>query len=172
VESKLELETSSCVQHFLSQARGTSMMSGWVKEFSDHSYEIGGDEDASASWSRGKLENMIGAGILHNSQYLAIRGTGEYWQSDSYESSSSTGETKLISRRIEKKIESGERLICISKSDKSLTVEVVNLLKDSSPAICAPWIDVLSLECEGLWLVVEYNIENERVGWFVNKERL
>ena len=82
-------------------------MGYWVKKYSDGSWLLGLEDDPSTSWSRTKLSDMVGVKLVRGgyNYTLEMDGPGEYWQSDTYEASATTGEVRMTKTRIEKRVE-------------------------------------------------------------------
>jgi len=85
-------------------------MSHWIKYFSDGKEETGSDRhimQGQASWSRGRLDSMIGVMLHYAKKYVTLQGEGPFWQKDIV-SSSYNLPPRRIARQIGKKIHSGE----------------------------------------------------------------
>lgn len=97
------------------------MQNGWVKKFADGSLEVGSDNDVrlkKASWTRGRLENMTGVELSYNGYLIILEGTGDFWQSDDMEAIFMGGVgSKVVKRRIQKKINEWDRYLFISQTN-------------------------------------------------------
>lgn len=83
------------------------MGNGWVKYFADGKKEFGYDQlvrEKKASWSKGRLDNMTAVELHHNGTTIAIEGTGQFWQSDTLETSLFSLNTQFVKRTLSKKI--------------------------------------------------------------------
>ena len=81
-------------------------MRAWIKYFADGSKEVGNDIDIElkrASWSRGRLTDMVSAEVLYDNKRLAILIPGKFWQSDDYEVSVFEPHPSLVVRRLQRK---------------------------------------------------------------------
>jgi hypothetical protein len=141
------------------------MINGWYKRFIGGKIEKGRDGDSEASWSRGRLHGMDGAAIHHNGKHITISGAGKYWQSDDYEFSVSTGETHLVTRRLQRKISSYDQRIYQLETENSTMLSVSASVYQMGPVI--PIIDK-----RGQWLTIELDVETEKVNWYYSKDRL
>ena len=80
---------------------------GWIKRFPD-GLEVGSDRDVStktASWTKGRLDNMIGAEVHYDGFHISMHGPGVYWESEDYEIEIGGKYSRPVSRRIQKKID-------------------------------------------------------------------
>lgn len=85
-------------------------MSHWIKYFSDGKEETGSDKDirqSRASWSRGRLDSMIGVMLHFAQKYVTLQGEGPFWQKDIFTSSYNLP-SRRVARQIGKKIHRGE----------------------------------------------------------------
>lgn len=83
------------------------MRNGWVKYFANGKKELGYDQlvkERKASWSKGRLDNMIAVELHHNGTTIAIEGTGQFWQSDTMETDLFSLNTQFVKRTLSKKI--------------------------------------------------------------------
>lgn len=101
------------------------MKNGWIKYFSDGSFEEGWDElvdTQQASWSKGRLESMSSAEMYYNDKFLILSGEGKYWQSDTYEAQLLVNEGRLIKRTLYRKLSLSDSTICFH-GDKIISIE-------------------------------------------------
>lgn len=85
-------------------------MSHWIKYFSDGKQETGSDRhvrEGRASWSRGRLDSMIGVMLHFVQKYVTLQGEGPFWQRDIFTSSYNLP-SRRVARQIGKKIHHGE----------------------------------------------------------------
>lgn len=81
-------------------------MSHWIKLFSDGTDEKGTDTNIAkgkASWSRGRLTQMIAAVLHYSGRTVRLEGIGPYWQKD-IATMSFNSSPKRIARQLGKKI--------------------------------------------------------------------
>ena len=123
-------------------------MYGWIKLFADGTKEVGTDYDVSrkkASWSRGRLEGMVGAEIIHGNKSIAIYAPGVFWQSDDYEITvHPNSKPELKVRRLQKQIEKMDYLHFNINPDK---------------------------DC-GKWLTIELDITTGKSSWSVQETKI
>lgn len=140
------------------------MANGWTKYFEDCSCEYGLDTDPGASWSRGRLDGMNAVSLTHGDQHIAISkvpGPGEFWQADVMEATVFLG-THRVARQIMCYIDPGDARLDIYQTEHStmlrVTVDVFSPPGDLSEEI--------PQDKKGNWLVLEYDIVQERVRWW------
>jgi len=110
-------------------------MRGWVKTYLDEFKIIGSDKDVKAkkvSWKRTPLSNLKRVELFHDNYYIAINGLGSFHQSDDFDVSFLSSESKLVSRRIEKKISKKDRYVVYEADEKTLKTWVTKSLKEVS----------------------------------------
>lgn len=136
-------------------------MHGWVKHFADGTKEIGSDRAVRlkrASWSRGRLNDMVGAEIIHGSKRLAILTPGEFWQSDDYDVNIFEPTPSLAIRRLQYKIQRGD----------SLRAE---WLEDS--LVLRPGIGFFALEKDiGRWMTLELNVRTGEINYSIQEQKI
>ena len=146
-------------------------MGGWVKVFDDKTFEMGTDPDVKnglASWSRGRLDHMVGVSVKSGDQHIAIKGSGEYWQSDDFEVPVFSNDSVLITRRIMKRIETGERIFTILQTEHSTMITVSNLLLGMDETDLERNLQILPKDSVDKWLVLEYLIPSKTVRWYLS----
>lgn len=142
-------------------------MNYWVKKFISDK-EIGTDKDIKlkkASWSNGRLDNMVGAELHHNSQHLYISGIGNYWQSDTYEVLMYNSTPKLVSRRIEKQITNQDLYFkyIIGPNKLEMTFNTVLNIAGKLVKIESDWINK--------WLVAEMDVNTHHLKYYISDKR-
>ena len=134
-------------------------MYGWIKLFADGTEEIGTDEDVhkkQASWSQGRLEDMIGAEIIHGNKRIAIHAPGTFWQSDDYEVTvHQNGEPELKVRRLQKQININDNL-----SVKQF---------ENSFLIASQEAYLMMHNLVGKWLTLEMNVETGQLSYNIQE---
>jgi len=99
-------------------------MYGWVKWFADGSKEVGTDTAVKmkqATWQGGRLSEMVGVELMHGEKHMGIFMPGIFWQSEDYEVAFMDSVPELKVRRIQKKIEPGDKFF-IRQSRNELTL--------------------------------------------------
>lgn len=150
--------------------------SGWAKLF--HDSIINGSDKAvdsnQVSWRKTTLENIIGGEVRQvttsgNVLLGSILGPGEYWQSDDLIANlkmQATINGKRIARRIERKLQPGDSFLYIHSDPRCVAIEVTRVLKTNSTerpiAILDSWLNQ--------WLIVEIDIINNAVKWYLSKD--
>ena len=93
-------------------------MFGWVKHFADGSTERGEDRMVArraASWSRGRLDNLVRVTLHQGTAQATIEGPGEYWQADTFEARIGVNEGILVQRMICKKLTEDDKFLIHSR---------------------------------------------------------
>lgn len=142
------------------------MNNGWIKIF-DYGEELGLDDAVDrgkASWSKGKLNGMIGAAIKDKKVGLvAIHGQGEYWQSDDFEVNLSENTPKRIKRRIQKKVDSSDIMICLD--DSSPDYRIFRFIKPKDTEEFFRGVLPIPHNVIGSWFTVEVDCNNGEISW-------
>jgi hypothetical protein len=89
-------------------------MNGWVKHFADGSKEEGFDhlvKARKASWSKGRLTDIVKVTMVHGYMEMSLTGTGEFWQSDTFEARVLVNEGQIVERTLYKRLHSQDRFI-------------------------------------------------------------
>ena len=141
-------------------------MNGWMKFYSDGTHYSGEDSlvhTGKASWRKSSLRNIIRVFVAHNGFTLIINGPGEYWQSDTCRSIYPGG-TQLLTRRIQRQIESTDKFFQVNQNYGKLEVsfncqELVGKLCPIAP------------EQIGQWLTLEYNVATGDAKYSILKEQ-
>jgi len=101
-------------------------MGFWQKSFVDGSVVIGTDEDVQkgrASWRESRNEGMYSAAVGCNGKVVTIKGTGEYWQSDTFSTDFPNPSSTLLARRVMKKLlPMVDNYVRIFQSEKKLVI--------------------------------------------------
>jgi len=148
-------------------------MGHWTKYFIDQKTERGTDQDIQrglASWSRGRLYGIRAVELEGSNYQLGIYGTGDYWQSDTYNVSMAEGVSVLTHRRIEKQIEPGDLFFahCIL-TEKKHQIWFSNQLGHPN---CKKQIQVLPSSYIGKWLILELDVGNQSTRRYFSQERI
>jgi len=107
-----------------------------------------------ASWRKSSLDNLVQVTLEHEGILLSIEGPGEYWQSDDFESIFPGG-TKLIRRRIQRKIEPSNRFYRVDSSGYERGVKhSVSFQSNTSLGLLFP----IRPQDVGKWLTLEYDV--------------
>lgn len=144
-------------------------MGYWLKHFADGTEIRGTDTDVAAriaSWSRTPFTNMVGAEIEHNGFIIGIFGLGDYWQSDTYESTFLALNSVMTKRRIERKIENTDtHLRYIVRANEARvyfnqeTVEGAKFVP-----ILPPW--------RGQWFILEYDLNTRIARYYFRSDKI
>lgn len=144
-------------------------MNGWIKHFTDRSFQTGYDKDIEArnsSWTHGKLDGICGVYLKHNDTVITLRGVGEYWQSDDYDVVVFDTTPERVIRRVQKKITDFDYFLRMVTTNK-----FVNFYIDQQ--MTGPEIPSMSLKpYKDKWLTVEYNIPNSSVSWYFSEGKI
>lgn len=144
-----------------------------MKSFADGKVEVGTDEDVSlkkASWSKGRLTGISSVEIHYNEARLIIEGTGEYWQSDDYEVDFGRKTPTIITRRIQKKINTYDAFMCIYSVDKSMYIKVASFASDMGNT--RNHIARIPDKNIGKWLTLEYNLKKDQIIYSYQENRI
>lgn len=151
-------------------------MNGWIKYFAFGEPEYGQDKDIlrkKASWSKGRLENMIGAEVYHNNfRVIKISGPGQYHQSDDFEISMLKSIPVHKVRRLQKKIKEQDVFI-VGDITENKTISLFTapediIFSDKNYSIFCG----LPKNAFNEWLTVEYDIKHNEVSMFLSKDKI
>lgn len=149
-------------------------MNGWIKRFTDGTYEAGIDKDVEqkrASWSRGRLTEMTSVELYHDKHLLIIEGTGEFWQSDDYEIDLLESTPKLVKRRIQKKIKETDRFLMMSDKMPGyhyFSVQSSSMIRPTGTSCTVP----IKEGTTGQWLTVEVDLLKSKVIFNFKESRI
>jgi hypothetical protein len=142
-------------------------MGQWIKFFTDQTQIIGSDDlvqKGLVSWSRSRLDSMIGVTLEHNGNKLAIQGPGEYWQSDTLESVYPGPGVRERTRQIEKKIEACDRFFRIDLGISSTTIYFGDMGKGK--------VIPISKDKVGQWFILELDVSKGTTRFYIRGTRL
>ena len=147
-------------------------MNGWVKRFSDNTSEVGSDpvvQRREASWSRGRLDDITSV-ELHDTGHVAIlEGFGEFWQSDDYDVNIYQSKPQLITRRIQKKINTYDCFLLLGGLSDYKIYKIVG----SKPADMVGFGHIQPLEpYKNQWLTVEMDVQTGKIMFDFKKDRI
>jgi len=145
---------------------------GWTKQFRDGTSECGCDDCVTlkhASWSHGCLKNIQSVSIAHNAQNIQIIGFGKYWQSDDFEVTIPESNAERIVRRIERRITAKDKIIIVYQSN---ICTMLKILSQDTNAFKESFKIHISKSEIGQWLVLEYNIKQDKVHWYFSKRKI
>jgi len=138
-------------------------MNGWIKLFADGTKEIGSDElvqKGLASWSKGRLVNMVGVELHHDDRIVILEGTGKFWQSDDYMARmSQNGTSDLVTRRIQKLIYDDDAWMLIDHVNQFSRYKIVNRITHGINGFISKR-KILSQM--GKWLTIEMDVKTGR----------
>lgn len=137
-------------------------MNGWIKYFIDGTKEIGSDRRVNskkASWSRGRLEDVIQADLKYGRNTISIRGLGKYHQADTYVLYAQSGRQELVMRHLQRQIKKDDHFLCLIPQPDSLTIQVYSdfPLKETDKTK----IQELSLQDVGKWLTLTLDLSEK-----------
>lgn len=136
-------------------------MPGWIKKFSDGSTERGSDTDVQAgraTWSRGRLDSMVGASISAYDLEAVIEGdrVRPFWQSDTITHDISTGRSGLLARRIQAQVLPGDLYLAFRPHNgRGQAAGIWQVL----PEVAQAHVELISPSSIGAWLVLEIDLE-------------
>lgn len=149
-------------------------MNGWIKYFAFGRPEYGTDKDVinkSASWSRGRLSEMIAAELWHNDlRVVRIVGPGEYHQSDDFSVSLHYSKPDRIIRRLQFLIQPQHDFVVGYMQSNTIDAYLTNSEVMHSDKQYSLFCGLHSNT--GEWLTVEYDIKYDKIGMYVSKEQL
>ena len=138
----------------------------WIKRFTDGNIEYGDDiaiQKKQASWSRGRLTDIESVTLQHDKYRIEIRDTGEYWQSDTYESIFPYPVAKIVKRRIERKISEQDKSFKPHRSNNELYLLFNNF---------APSYVPIKKEMIGQWMIVELDLKELKTHFYISPNRI
>lgn len=147
------------------------MTNGWIKFFVDGTTESGSDEKVQlkqASWSRGKLDSIIKTELSHDNFTICLRGQGNYWQSDDWETDI-LGNSKILTRRLAKQIEIKDNYIYVRKN----SYQQEFAFSEDIPR--EPWLKmhtIITPELTHQWFVLELSLTTNLTTAFFSKEKI
>lgn len=146
-------------------------MGYWLKKFTDGTFERGEDRTVAlglASWSKGRLYNMSSVELEHSNLVIKICGEGEYWQSDTYESTFPMPSSRLTRRRIERKIAEQDTFIKVYTNNNKLKISFNSDVRN--PGTLLP----IEKHMINSWLIAEIYFSNQQwqSRWFINPSRI
>ena len=147
-------------------------MNGWVKLFADGTKELGTDEDVKrklASWSRGKLINMIGSEIYQDNIKMAIEGLGPYWQSDDYDVSFMESTPSMVIRRLQKQITKDDAFWMCNVGLKTFKYIFLSLQEQQ---IYAGNTDPVPKEWVGKWFTVTLDLKQRTCLFSIEESKI
>lgn len=145
-------------------------MYGWIKHFADNTREVGTDNDVQrgrASWSKGRLEDMIDAEVFYGEKIISIISPGKFWQSDDYEVPLHGTEPKLVVRRLQRQLKEGETFAISIDHNSILAAGPVNLRQTWHCSVL-----VVTESMDGKWLTLEYNLERDRFTYRIEENKI
>ena len=140
-------------------------MGFWCKYFINGSELKAEDEEVSRglkSWS--KTECFLGGAKICHNHSLVIMGPGEYWQSETYETSTSELKPILIKYRIERKITAADTIYSTVFDPKETWIRIGPV--EGWPARPLPPGSV------GKWIILEYDLITKSVRTYFSSEKI
>jgi hypothetical protein len=147
-------------------------MGRWTKYFLDGTSYTGEDNLVSqkkASWTKSQNRNIVAVSLEHEFFFFRINGLGDFWQSDTFESSC-FGVTNIVARRIQKQITPKDHYLVITNQDRKTCVA-------SFYTLVPPHIDYWNIvplqeRHVGQWLTIEYDLQKSCLTHFFSKEKI
>lgn len=144
-------------------------MGYWLKRFADGS-EIRGTDRAVAlriaSWSRSRLDGMVGVELEQHGFVLRIDGPGDFWQSDSYEAVFPGPGSTLIKRQIQRRIGETDTHFRCAVGDGAATVVFNGGLLEGGK-----WVPIRP-SMRGQWLILEYDVRTRKARYYLRGSRI
>lgn len=142
--------------------------SGWIKHFLDGKVEYGYDHlvnTKKASWSKGRLDGICAVElIVQDKSICSIVGTGQYHQSDDYEVGMISDRYQLVTRRIQKKIETLDGFVTQNGGNVHFAF-AANVYKDGE-------IAQITKDMIGKWLTIEYDHIKNNINITLQENRI
>jgi hypothetical protein len=140
-------------------------MKGWIKHFADGTLETGTDRDTRlgrASWTRGRLRDITRVEAWQDRNSIAVAGTGSFWQSDDCEAILYGNDSRIVARRIQKRIEPTDIVMFIDADELHLQVTILSQLplEVNVPPGVNRRIVPLAPDVQNKWLTVEMNVRD------------
>ena len=147
---------------------------GWTKYFLDSQIEDGQDYDVAnktASWSRGRLDNMMAVDLSHDSLYISIAGLGDFWQSDDYEVCIGDSWPSITTRRLQKQLKLGDIFIRATHDNNRELVLAVGNIKELASSYDNN-IYMLTNNDIHQWLTVEMNLMTKKTRYYLAEHKI
>lgn len=154
---------------------------GWHKTLADGTCIVGTDYDVDAgqvSWRKTSLDNLINVGLSEASTVglltADISGNGNFWHSDDLMAPMHLNQTvkgTRVKRRIEKQFSSQDKFIYVLHESTRLDIFV-------EEHKCQTHIDhgykqgELRPEYAGQWLILEMDLTESKLKWYINPEMI
>lgn len=120
------------------------------------------------SWSRTKLNDMVGCTLIHRDLRIEIHGPGEYWQSDTYVANLEPGiaGTRLVKRRIQKFIDNIHVGKILESDDHTFSINFYVEVNKPTPS------NLKLISVFPSWFVAEIDILTNKVSYYLSKNRI
>lgn len=148
-------------------------MRGWVKRFYDGSIIEGDDElvdKREVSWIHTKLYGMVSAMLFDSGAKISIHADhSEFWQSDDWEVSLTSGVPKRVLRRLQVQVKRTDRFIETRHRVEAGTRYFSYLLSNKNY-----WKEgeIIPEDKINQWFTVELDLKNGEVNSYYSKDRI
>jgi len=149
-------------------------MYGWIKHFTDGTKEVGTDDNIrqkKASWTKGRLQNMLGAEVHAGNVQLVIMGAGEYWQSNDYDVDVFQKVPTMVIRRLQHKIIDGVKYGVWRIGIHIISVAPLHYMTECD-LVPIEIIDMNSSESTDKWITLEYDIQSNNFSWRLEDNKI
>ncbi len=151
------------------------MSNGWTKYFLDGTRYLGHDHIPNRTWRNSRQQGILKVDCFQDGHSISIVGSGDYWQSDDLVSVMSLNvdrPSKVVSRRVLKKIEPGDKLVQIISSSTSMDTRFMPT--DEIPVTNSTSEYLLVQGMIGAWFVVQMDINNGKYTfrYYFSKEKI
>ena len=143
-------------------------MGKWTKYFTEGTSYVGEDEAVArgeASCTRSMNVGVVGVDLEHGGVMMSIRGPGEYWQSDTYESGFPFGNTRLVARRIQRRVQVGDQYYGYNADHKNTIVWF-----DKRATGCS--YRLIGREQIDKWFTLELNVSEGTISTYFSDNKL
>ena len=158
--------------------------SGWAKCLASKGIIFGEDalvDSQKVSWRKTDLDNLIGVSLAHVFPSFSLQGSisglGNFWQSDSYCASFGVNQTfrgVREKRRIQKKLTPEDGFLDVYSNSGEIhifTQESIAKLSDSIENYTRNLL-VLNKNHYNLWVIIEIDIFQKDIKWYLSPERI
>ena len=147
---------------------------GWLKIFLDGSMENGSDykvKNKLASWSKGRLDNLVNVLLTHDNFAITISGFGNYWQSDDLEveTGNNYSSPKYVMRRIQKQINESDNCIYMRKTNNVLALIISKQLVNKDDVVLHSVIDETMI---GKWITLEFDTIKKDFNLYLSQAKI
>lgn len=110
---------------------------------------------------------MESISVSINGRHIAISGDGDRWQSVDSDDFGT-----VLKHRVMKKLVLGERFIQILQTEHSIMLRVIDPNSDGNCLSIADVIEMIPVDRLDQWLVLEYNVKEDKFDYYYSPERI